>query len=321
MDDIPWHLGVDETKFFLPIDDAALAFPGASAEQRLALSQWMGLVVNATISEMEDALPKLKYAGWEKILREYPANPELWELGELFFEEEAKHSRAFTKYFELFCLSHGIEPQELNDLLPKAFGSYFQKSISQNALSGGHAFWWVVASVEEVSIKLFQQLLRHRKEIDPLFYQLHKRHLEEESRHANYAYLMLNIIKNQPFSFRRLVHRKTNFLMAQIIGGPWVLVELHKFFKMKQIAHKHPFFEVLASCIPLYEKLSTIEKVNRVFVGAPYISWLLNPTWKTTQNSYASDLSVIQVPFPGLRSPELTVEPSPQLKKELADAS
>ena len=129
-------------------------------------------------------------------------------------------------------------------MLPKAFGSFFQKAITQNAMTGGHAFWWIVASVEEVSIKLFHKLLRHRKSIDPLFYQLHKRHLEEESRHANYAYLMLNVIKNQPSSFNQLLHRKTNFLLAQLIGGPWVIAELYKFFQVKDLKHKHPFFKV-----------------------------------------------------------------------------
>ena len=49
---IPWKLGVDTGKILLPLDDANIAFPVASAEQRLALSQFMGLVVNATISEM-----------------------------------------------------------------------------------------------------------------------------------------------------------------------------------------------------------------------------------------------------------------------------
>ena len=321
MDDIPWHLAVDESKYLLPIDDEALAFPGASAEQRLALSQWMGLVVNTTISEMEDALPKLKFTGWEKVLRNYPANPELWEVGELFFEEEAKHSRAFTKYLELFCLSHGIEKAELDTLLPKAFGSFFQKSISFNADTGGHAFWWVVASVEEVSIRIFQQLLRVRKEVDPLFYQLHKRHLEEESRHANYAYLMLNLIKHQPMTLRGLLHRKTNFLIAQIVGGPWVMAELMKFFNVKKLKNKHPFFEVLHSCIPLYEKLSMQQKVSRVFVGAPYISWLMNPTWKENQNFYAKELSVIQCPFPKLNETELHVEQKVETKEKDDKAS
>src|SRR5262249_37618643 len=107
--DIPWELGVDVGRPFLPLDDWGIAFPGASGAQRPALSQFMGLVVNATISEMEDALPKLRQAGWQRLLDEYPANPELRDLGELFFAEEAKHARAFSRYLTEFCHATGVD--------------------------------------------------------------------------------------------------------------------------------------------------------------------------------------------------------------------
>ncbi len=45
---------------------------------------------------------------------------------------------------------------------------------------GGHAFWWVVAVVEEVALLIYQAVYRHRKQMDPLFYQIHRKHFEEE---------------------------------------------------------------------------------------------------------------------------------------------
>lgn len=296
--DIPWHLGVDPGKPFLPLDAEAIAFPGASAEQKLALSQFMGLVVNSTISEMEDALPQLKYAGWLRLLREYPVGPELEELGEIFFDEEAKHARAFSRYLDLFCQSTGIERAELDPLLPKAFGSYFQKSITKNALSGGHAFWWVVASVEEVSIAIYHQMFRSRQALDPLYFQLHRRHLEEESRHANYAFLMLELAAQKPASWREALHRKADYLLAQVVGAPWVITELYKFFEVKKLRHKHPFFDVLASCVPLYEKMPRAQLIKRMFVAAPYVSWLLNPGWREQHLAPAKALGAIVPPFP-----------------------
>lgn len=288
--DIPWELGVDAHKPLLPLDDHSIAFPGASAEQALALSQLMGLIVNSTISEMEDALPKLKHAGWMRLLKEFPVGPEMVELGELFFDEEAKHAKAFSKYLDLFCHSVGVERKDIDTLLPKAFGSNFQRTITANALSGGHAFWWVVASVEEVSIGIYHQILRNRQAVDPLYLQLHRRHLEEESRHANYAFLMLNLVSMKRPSIAERVHRKADFLLAQLAGGPWVIAELYKFFDVKRFKGVHPFFDTLASCIPLFEAMPKSEVIRRMFFAAPYVSWLLNPSWRTEHTDSAKAL-------------------------------
>ena len=296
--DIPWEMGVDPGRPFLPLDDWGIAFPGASAEQRLALSQFMGLVVNATISEMEDALPKLRQAGWQRLLDEYPVNPELRDLGELFFAEEAKHARAFSRYLTEFCHATGVARKDLDALLPKAFGSAFQRRIQANALAGGHAFWWVVASVEEVSIAIFQQMLRHRQELDPLYFHLHRRHLEEESRHANYAVLMLSLVQRKPASVRDFLHRKADFVLAEIAGGPWVVTELYKFFGVRRLRGAHPFFDVLASCIPLYERLPKPALVRRLFFAAPYVSWLLNPGWGEKHRGLVHTLGALVPPVP-----------------------
>jgi hypothetical protein len=295
---VDWSRGVDPSRPLLPLDDSAVAFPGASREQELALSQLMGLIINSTVSEMEDSLPRLKFDGWERILRNYPANPELWELGELFFEEEAKHARAFGRYLEKFCEASGIDRDDLEILLPKAFGSNFQRAITNNAATGGHAFWWVVASTEEISINIYHQIHRAKESVDPLYWQLHRKHLEEESRHANYAFLMLSLVENQPVSLQNALHRKMDFLFAQLVGAPWVVSELYKFFRVKEIAHKNPFFAVLASCIPLYEQMSLPEKLRRMFLSAPYISWFLNPHYRRLHRSAADRLGSFVPPFP-----------------------
>lgn len=306
MDDIPWDLGVDPGCHLLPLDDMAIAFPGASAEQRLALSQWMGLVVNATISEMEDTIPKLRYVGWERILRDYPSAPEMWELGDMFFEEECKHSRAFSRYLDEFCIAHDVERGELDPLFPKSFGSFFQRAIAANATAGGHAFWWIVAAVEEVSIGIYSDIYRSRKGVDPLYFQLHRRHLEEEARHANYAFLMLNLIERSASSWRRKLHLKTNYVLAQVVGAPWVLSELAKIYKVKDLKTKHPFFEVLSSCLPLLESMPKHELVHRMFVAAPYVSWLLNPK-NRKHIEFARNQGAFIPPFPDPKTVKLAI--------------
>ncbi|MCX6124978.1 MAG: hypothetical protein NTV34_09560 [Proteobacteria bacterium] len=295
---VDWSVGVDPSKFLLPLDDSAVAFPGASVEQKCALSQLMGLIVNATISEMEDCLPRLKHWAWDLVLSRYPVNPELVALGEQFFLEEAKHAAAFKKYLTAFCSAVGVEFEDLDLLLPKAFGSHFQNAIMRNAKSGGQSFWWLVSNVEEVSVNIFKGIYRNRSEIDPLYFNLHRRHLEEESRHANYAYLMINLMKHNNRGALGWWHRKIDFTFAQIVTIPWVTTELQKFFKVKQLRNKSPWFDVLASCIPLYENMNTAERVKRMFVAAPYVSWIMNPNHRKLHLEATESIGAWILPFP-----------------------
>jgi hypothetical protein len=295
---VDWSMGVDPTKLLLPLDDHAIAFPGASSEQMLALSQLMGLIVNSTISEMEDCLPRLKKFAWDNVLSQYPVGPEMRELGEQFFVEEAKHAAAFKRYGMAFCEASGIDPKDLDQLLPKAFGSHFQAAIMRNAKSGGRAFWWVVSNVEEVSVNIYGSIFKARSNIDPLYFHLHRRHLEEESRHANYSYLMMNLMDQRRQGWRGWWHRKADFAWAQLIAAPWVITELHKFFKVRELKHRHPFFATLASCIPLYEAMPTTERLKRMFIAAPYVSWILNPNHRRMHRDFVAKDKAWLPPFP-----------------------
>ncbi len=295
---IDWELGVETDKYLLPIDKDAIAFPGASEEQKLALSQLLGLIINATISEMEDVITKLRDSAWIQVLKSYPVNPEMWELGELFFEEERKHSYAFARYNLFFSETMGIDPEKLDLIIPKAYGSLFLKAVTANAKSGGNAFWWVVASVEEVSIELYKHLHVHRDKIDPLFHEVHLRHMEEESRHHNYAFLMLEVINQRQSTIMQKLHKKFDLVFAQVFQTGWVLGELHKVLNAAKFKKDHPFFEVIASCKPLFEKLSTIELAEKLFISAPYISLVLNNRFHKKTALTARQQQAFIIPFP-----------------------
>ncbi len=295
---IPWHLGVDTSSYLLPLDCQSIAFPGASAEQKLAISQLLGLIVNSTIAELEDVITKLRYTCWIEILRSYPVGPELEQLGELFFEEEQKHSKAFHKYNLTFCRDLGIDVSDLNRLIPKAYGSLFLKAITQNAKFGGHAFWWVVAAVEEVSIDLYKNISPFKKEIDPLFHEVHLRHMEEESRHHNYAFLMLEVIRERQKSVSDYFFSKTDRALGQVFTSGWVVAELSKVFEAKKFKHKHPFFETLASCEPLFKQVGPLDLAKKLFVSAPYISLMLNGKNHKKTSKIALEHKALSFPFP-----------------------
>jgi len=297
-DDIEWSRKIDTSKPFLPLDADAIAFPGASAEQRLALSQWMGLVINSTVSEMESVINKLRDSAWARVLREYPVNPEMEELGVLFFEEEEKHSRAFNRFNRLFCSQTGIDPDDLDPLLPRAWGSHFLHGVLKNANAGGGAFWWAVATVEEVSIQLYKDLHQSRHIVDPLYYELHLRHLEEESRHRNYAFLMLEVMSRARSGLKHRLLAKTDLLTSQVLTTGWVLAELQKIHKVRAVRSRHPFFEVLASALPLLENFSGRELLHRLFVSAPYLSVILNTRHHKQTMEEATRLGALGIPFP-----------------------
>lgn len=307
---LPWHVGVREDRYCLPLDEDSVAFPGLSEEQRVVMSQFFGLGVNATIAEMEGVIHKLKDVAWSQVLRRYPVNPEMRELGELFFEEELKHARMFGRYNEVFCQSLGIDPDAMSRLMPKAFGSIFQRAFIDNAKAGGHAFWWLVSSAEEVSIAIYQALHGWRDTMDPLYFTVHRRHLEDESRHRNYAILMLELIARASHGspVRRWWHRKTDLLFSQLFSTLWVVSELTKVFEAKKLASEHRFFATLATCLPHFKNVGPGRLVEKMFVSAPYVSLVLNTRYHRHTIDIAKQQKTPSFPFPapkpaGVRGP------------------
>jgi hypothetical protein len=292
-----WHLTIDTQKIFVPLDKNNFVFPGASSEQSLAISHLLGLMINETICEMECSLPRLKFQAWEKVLDRYPVNREMQELGEMFFDEEDKHAKSFQKFFEKFCHQLNIDPKELRLLLPSGHNSNFQKLMIKNAELGGAAFWWTVASVEETSIQVFRAMTLQKKNADPLYFQLHQRHAEEESRHDNYAFMMIDIFHQMPKTLKERVLAKTDNLLAELLPGPWVLTELMKIYKAKEFAHRHPFFQVIAESLPLLEQQSRPELLWRFINSTPYISWLVNPAFRKKQRDSLQKVQSLRLPL------------------------
>ncbi len=296
--DIPWHLGANPAQYLLPLDADAIAFPDLNEKQRLVLSQFMGLGVNATIGEMEGVIDNLKEVAWERLLRRCPVNPEMWELGELFFAEELKHARTFAKYLEVFCQSTGVPQASLQQLMPKAHGTRFLASIRANAHQGGFAFWWVVSAVEEVSIQIYQMMHKHEAGIDPLFFHIHRKHLEEEARHKNYAFLMLELAQSAPGNWKERLVRKTDLLLAQTMTAAWLVAELHRIFDAERLRKDHPFFETLASCLPSLKKIPLWDLPRRLFMTAPYVSFVLNLHHQKLTARFAHKHGVWRLPLP-----------------------
>jgi hypothetical protein len=130
--------------------------------------------------------------------------------------------------------------------------------------------------LEETSIQVFRAMQKHQgqpkilehlnpsncsqhKLIDPLYFILPKRHAEEESRHDNYAFMMLDLYHQMPKSWVQKFLSKIDNLLSELLPGPWMITELMKIMKVKKLHQDSEFFRVLASCLPLLEQVSKVE--------------------------------------------------------------
>lgn len=275
MQSIDWSSSIDLQKPLLPIDANALLFPEANDEERLVISQVMGLIVASTISELEEVAIGLKGPTWDKVLDKYPVNPEIRELGELFYEDERKHSIAFKRYIDLFAEKVNVDPDDLRKFLPTS--QKLARSMYQmNSYFGGMAIWWLIAAVEEESILIFNQMKQDKANIDPLYFAVHKAHYEEEIRHKSYASIMLQI--NHDFSHTPLAFglKKVDFFLAEVLNITWTFSQLYKVKALTSFKNHHPFFKTIAGLEKVLTKKSSLETFDVLFNQAPYTRDMLN---------------------------------------------
>ncbi len=295
---IDWNRSVDLSKPFVPLDESALFFPGASAEQRLAISQMMGLVIAASVCEMEECLLRLKKSCFHDVCDRHPVSPEFENLGELFFEEEEKHSKAFRRFLKIFSEEVHLDPWSLREVLPMIEQTKTEWLLRKNLDQGGHTFWWVVANVEQEFLRLYTTLQPFQKALDPLYFDLHRRHYEEEARHSSFPYFMIEIYQSRTFGLRQILHQKIDFMLAQGIQVAWTLAALQSMKKIKRLRFVHPFFEVLGRAFVHFESQSGLKTLWQVMTSTPYVSSLVNPSSHRKVIQFLNETGTPKLPFP-----------------------
>jgi ferritin-like protein len=274
--DINWSLGVDLSKSLLPLDNKKSIFPNATKEETRVISQLMGLVVASTISQLEEVACKLKGPVWESFLNKHPVNPELYDLGEQFFEEEKKHARTFTRYIDMFATQVNVEPSDLKEFLPSSNNSLIEKIYKLNSNLGGMAMWWLISAVEEEAIMFYHLLHEVKDGVDPLYYQIHRCHFEEEVRHKSYAQMMLEVHKEFANGPSSKVFKKVDFIIAEVLNMSWTFKQLLKIKKLKKFKNHHEFFNILSRCVEHISEMSYHQLVYTLFTSTPYVSHTLH---------------------------------------------
>lgn len=298
---LDWSLGVDLTKPLLPLDHDNILFPEADPEQRLVISQLMGLIVASTIAQLEQIANDLKGPTWERVLNKYPVNPEFYELGLQFYREEAKHAVAFNRYIEMFSTALGVEPDDLKRFLPEANKAFYKKAYALNSVAGGMSLWWLVTAVEEESVVIFRYMERFKERIDPLYFQLHRAHFEEELRHKSYALMMLQLFEEFSGVKRSLLFKKLDFFMAECLNLTWTLGELFKIKGLRKFKNHHPFFKTLDGLMDTLGKRSGLGILHTLLTSAPYISDTLRLSDHDHVRVMLQRFGALQAPLPHRR--------------------
>jgi hypothetical protein len=295
---INWRYGVDFTKPFVPLDKNHILFPEVSDAEKLAISQYMGLMIAATISEMELTMQRLREVSWRPYMERNAVNPELIALGENFFDEEAKHARVFQKFLDLSAAELNVSPEDLKSILPRVNSGYVEKILRQNAKNDGLALWWIVTTVEEESILIFRMMKPHKAKLDPLYYELHHRHFEEEARHACYPFLMIELASALKTSPMTSWLRKTDFVVSEMLKLFWMFFELSKTLDISCFKNHHPFFRTLSGLIPKLKDRSLPGLLAAFVRETPYISTFINPLCYPHTKKAVAKSGVFHLPFP-----------------------
>lgn len=295
---LDWTGGIDLSKPLLPLDQNNILFPSASPDERLVISQLMGLIVAATISQLEQVALDLKERTWSRVLDQFPINPEFRALGEQFYAEEAKHAAAFSRYIDTFAGALAIAPEDLRSLLPQANRSLYKEIYAWNSVAGGTALWWLVTAVEEESVVIHRYMEPFRDRIDPLYYQLHRAHFEEELRHKSYAQMMLQLLEESGAVKRSLVSRKLDFLLAECLHLTWTFGELVKLRGLRRFKNHHPFFKTLDGLLGILGKRNPLSVLRTLFTSAPYISDSLHLGEHAHVRALLDQYGTLQAPLP-----------------------
>ena len=254
----------------LPIGQEIRTELNLTKRQYVVASQLLGLIATQAISEHEKALQIVKRSCWWNPVTNRKLPNDMLHLGEQFFREEAKHSETFARFIRLFANQKGISEQALKSILPQYKDGLFCNMFRLNSKLGGRAVWWLVMLTEEESLDLHRKLRSVNDEVDPLFYQLHELHFQEEVRHISYAPMMLRQLGGKWIS-------RFDYRFAEVVHFIWILNQLRRLKKLKKIRGQHPFFEILYEVYLKLDRLPWRKKTNLLFSKTPYLSPLFRP--------------------------------------------
>ncbi len=238
--DIDWK-SLDTSKPLLPLEPLGVERFSLDKNQKLVLSQFLGLMAIRAIAQHEEILGVIRSQCTQRL----NASAELTR----FFEEEAKHSAAFDKYVETFAKIQGIRIDSLKKILPRfSKHSWLTKIFLLNNAFKGDAIWQLVHITELESIDLYRFLRDSGMDLEPVFRELNRLHYEEEIGHISIPPMVLNSLRGSG--------KRTSSWFPRVLHALWGISQFRHLWHLKALRQEHVFFCDLDE---VCKKISVIE--------------------------------------------------------------
>ena len=298
--DFDWRSPIDVTRPLLPPRAVDRMFPGLDPDERLALAQILGIVVIQIFSDAERFLSKTRDELWPDFERQFAGHPALLELGTQFFDEERKHAEMFRRYVDLWLVARGLDPVRFHATRPRFSESWQHRVVLRNARRGGLAFWWLVLLAEEESPLIYEALEEDAGEIEPLYLSLHRKHFEEEARHATFAYTAMAYLADGMGASRAALHRRTDVILCQVLQWSFMAGAIAHQRREMQSAPPSPFLDSVRRGLEKVRGLP-LRHLFRVFFREPtLVSPFLNYRFHPNMVEMANTRRLWTVPLPAV---------------------
>ena len=176
-------------------------------------------------------------------------------------------------------------------------GTLTEKFLATYTKLGGYTFWWIVAQAEQVFLQIYHSLRPCADILEPLYYDLHRKHFEEEARHAHFPYLMLALMSSRGHGMYSPMHVRADFAIAELVQTAWTVTSMARTRRIQGLKSKHPLFGALASVYPLLEK-NRCHASCGAWSHPPYVSGLANPSGHKKILSFAREIGAIPSHIP-----------------------
>jgi hypothetical protein len=266
--DFAWDAPIDVGKPLLPLAQIDHMFPGLDDDERLALSQILGLIVAQIFSDAEQFLNTARDTLWPDFERLFAKHPVLLDLGTQFFDEERKHAEMFRRYITRWLEARGLEPARFFERQPRFSESWQHRVILRNAARGGLSFWWIVLLAEEESPLIYKYLEEAPDDIEPLYLRIHRKHFEEEARHATFAYTAMAYLADHMGGMERAIHRRGDVILSQLMQWSFMLQAFARERRELRTTPEHPWLDTVTQAMRRVQRLP-LGHLFRVFFREP----------------------------------------------------
>jgi hypothetical protein len=253
--DFDWQAPIDPQLPLLPLAQIDRLFPGLASDERLALSQLFGIVIANIFSDAEQFLNKTREALWPDFQRLFVGYPELLELGTQFFDEERKHALMFQRYIDRWFAAAGLDPLRFRERQMRFSESWQHRVIHRNAARGGLSFWWIVLLAEEESPLIYKFLEEDAAAIEPLYLRIHRKHFEEEARHATFAYTAMAFLADRMPAWKKTVHRRSDIMLCQFLQWSFMAQAMRHQRRHMEESPEHPWVRTVGTAMRKVERL------------------------------------------------------------------